>query len=88
MLKKDKPFRRRKVRQRLAVPPERGLRPDSGQSDQEMAENIGGPDLVRCASQTFHGDPNPGLAPDSREKNSAAFLDWIESLDVALTDAD
>jgi hypothetical protein len=32
-------------------------------------------------------DPNPGLTPDRREKTSATFLDWIESIDVALTDA-
>jgi hypothetical protein len=32
-------------------------------------------------------DPKPGLTPDRREKTSATFLDWIESIDVALTDA-
>ena len=32
-------------------------------------------------------DPKPGLTPDRREKTYATFLDWIESIDVALTDA-
>jgi hypothetical protein len=32
-------------------------------------------------------DPKAGLTPDRREKTSASFLDWIESIDVALTDA-
>ena len=31
-------------------------------------------------------DPKPGLTPDRREKTYATFLDWIESIDVALTD--
>jgi hypothetical protein len=29
-------------------------------------------------------DPKPGLTPDRREKTYATFLDWIESIDVAL----
>jgi hypothetical protein len=29
----------------------------------------------------------PGPTPDRREKTTATFLDWIESIDVALTDA-
>ena len=32
-------------------------------------------------------DPKPGLTPDHREKTYATFLDWIGSIDVALTDA-
>jgi hypothetical protein len=32
-------------------------------------------------------DPKPGLTPDRHEKTSATFLDWVESIDVALTDA-
>jgi hypothetical protein len=30
-------------------------------------------------------DPKPGLTPDRREKTYATFLDWVESIDVALT---
>jgi hypothetical protein len=32
-------------------------------------------------------DPKPGLTPDRREKTYATFLDSIEAIDVALTDA-